>query len=212
MAKAWASGYAASAVESAGYAILDPRVSILSPTNGAVFYTPSAVTVLVSAAGTHGISSVKVLAGTNWLGTVTNTPYQIVWSNAEAGDYVLTALAKDTQSHETTSLPVDMGVMSPLWEGAADQGGGWRWLNWFGYFAEVGNGWIFHLQHGWMYPFGTNSASILFWTLDMSWLWTSDTIYPYLYRFDDAAWLWYLKDSVAPRWFYNFKTGLWEQH
>ena len=209
-AKAWASGYAASAVESAGYAILDPRVSILSPTNGAVFYTPSAVTVLVSAAGTHGISSVKVLAGTNWLGTVTNTPYQIVWSNAEAGDYVLTALAKDTQSHETTSLPVDMGVMSPLWEGAVDLGGGWRWSSWFGFFAESGNDWIFHLQHGWMYCAGINSESIWFWTLDMNWLWTGSAIYPYLYRNNDNAWLWYSEDPGAPRWFFNLKTSLWE--
>ena len=46
----------------------------------------------------------------------------------------------------------------------------------------------------------------------MNWLWTSDTVYPYLYRNDDTAWLWYLKDSFSPRWLYNFSTSSWEKH
>ena len=101
---------------------------------------------------------------------------------------------------------------NPLWENAADLGSGWRWLDWFGFFAEAGNKWIFHLQHGWMYPVGTDSASVWFWTSDMGWLWTGSTTYPYLYRSSDGAWLWYLKDSSLPRWFYNYKVGSWEQH
>jgi len=209
-AKAWAAGYASSAVKSASYVILDPRVSIVSPTNGAVFYSPSVVTVLVSAAGTHGIGAVEFLAGTNLLGTATNTPYRIVWSNAPAGNYVLTALAWDMQSHVTTSMPVNITVMSSLWGGAADLGGGWKWLSWFGYFSTTYDPWIYHLQHGWMYSVGTDPSSIWFWTSDMGWLWTGSTTYPYLYRSSDGAWLYYLKDSSSPRWFYNYKTSLWE--
>jgi len=199
-------------VDTAVCTILDPRVSLDLPTNGAVFFKPSAVTVLVAAAGTFGVSAVDILAGTNWLGTTTNSPYRVVWSNAESGDYALTALARDTQGHVTTSMPVNVGVMSPLWRGASDLGDGWRWLNWFGYFAEIGNDWIFHLQHGWMYPVGTNSASLWLWTSDMDWLWTTATTYPYLYRNDDSAWLWYLAGSFNPRWFYNYKTSSWELH
>ena len=211
-AKAWKLGMLASAVDTAVCTILDPRVSLDLPTNGAVFFKPSAVTVLVAAAGTFGVSAVDILAGTNWLGTTTNSPYRVVWSNAESGDYALTALARDTQGHVTTSMPVNVGVMSPLWRGASDLGDGWRWLNWFGYFAEIGNDWIFHLQHGWMYPVGTNSASLWLWTSDMDWLWTTATTYPYLYRNDDSAWLWYLAGSFNPRWFYNYKTSSWELH
>jgi len=102
-------------------------------------------------------------------------------------------------------------MVCPLWKGAVCLGNGWRWLSWFGYFAETGNTWIFHLQHGWVYPVGTNSATIWCWSSDMHWLWTSDTIYPYLYRNDDATWLWYLEDSFSPRWLYNFTTSSWGQ-
>ena len=61
-----------------------------------------------------------------------------------------------------------------------------------------------------MYSAGTTPGSIWFWTLDMGWLWTGSTTYPCLYLTSDAAWLYYLKDS-SPRWFYNYKTGSWEQ-
>ena len=209
---------AAAANYTIGYVIglltIQPVVTanVLSPTNGAVFHATSSIPVLVSATGSYAIASVHILAGTNSLGTVTNVPYEIVWSNVLAGDYVLTAQAWDTHGNMTTSTPVNVGVMSPLWAGAADLGGGWRWLSWFGFFAETGHNWIFHLQHGWMYPIGIDSSSIWFWTPDMNWLWTSDTVYPYLYRSDDNAWLWYLKDSSSPRWLYNFRTLGWESH
>jgi hypothetical protein len=41
-------------------------------------------------------------------------------------------------------------------------------------------------------------------------LWTSDAVYPYLYRFTDRVWLWYLPDSDNPRRFYNTRTAIWE--
>ena len=99
-----------------------------------------------------------------------------------------------------------------IWSGAECLTNDWYWLDWFGHFNTAYYPWVYHLQHGWMYPVGTDSTSIWLWTSDMDWLWTSDTIYPYLYRYSDAAWLWYLKDSFSPRWFYNFKTDKWEQH
>lgn len=40
--------------------------------------------------------------------------------------------------------------------------------------------------------------------------WTRDDRYPYVYRFDDAEWLWYLRDSDQPRWFLKLSTGVWE--
>ena len=99
-----------------------------------------------------------------------------------------------------------------LWHDATDLGGGWKWLSWFGYFNDTGTGWIYHNEHTWMLAVGTATSSIWLWTPDMGWLWSSHTMYPYLYRDSDGAWLWYLLGSSGPRWFNNMKTGAWESH
>lgn len=48
--------------------------------------------------------------------------------------------------------------------GAADQGGGGKWLDWFGYFSDMGNGWIYQQQHHWMYEAGSAPDSIWLYT------------------------------------------------
>ena len=61
-----------------------------------------------------------------------------------------------------------------------------------------------------MYVFGTDPSSIWLWTSDMGFLWTSSTVYPFLWppRRDLALLLSRLQE---PRWFYNCKTNQWEQ-
>jgi hypothetical protein len=41
-------------------------------------------------------------------------------------------------------------------------------------------------------------------------LWTSRDVYPFLYQFADAAWLWYSPGTRAPRWFFNVRTQQWQ--
>jgi len=95
---------------------------------------------------------------------------------------------------------------------AVDLGDDWRWLDWFGYFNELEYPWINHAQHDWMYVEADAVSHIWFWTSDMGWLWTSDTVYPYFYRSSDAQWLWYMDGSDNPRWFVRMSDGVWEQH
>jgi hypothetical protein len=209
--RAWKAGILDSLVQSVSYTVLNPRVSVTSPANGSIFYTPNVVTVLVSSVSTSGLGGVSVYQGPTFLGS-TSAWSGVVWSNATAGDYVLTARAADAGGlNITTSMPVNVAVMAPCWAGALSLGGGWRWVSWFGFFAEAGSGWIYHNQHKWMYASGATSGDIWFWTTDMGWLWTAGTTYPYVYRSSDHVWLWYQKDTVNPRWFYNFGSSAWEQ-
>ncbi|MEC8333417.1 MAG: hypothetical protein VXZ83_04755, partial [Verrucomicrobiota bacterium] len=99
--------------------------------------------------------------------------------------------------------------------GAVDIGNGWRWTNWLGYFNIASDPWIYHLEHKWIYipPIVTNFDSVFFWDNALeSFLWTSDKMYPELYRFSDGKWLWYLKESKDPRWFVKLATSEWEEH
>lgn len=103
-------------------------------------------------------------------------------------------------------------VSAGLWADAVPLANGWMWSAWFGYFNRNLEPWVYHMQHGWLYEFGTDPASVVFWDSGMAaFWWTGNGTYPYLYRFSDNAWLWYLKDSANPRWFRNLKTGQWEQ-
>ena len=91
-------------------------------------------------------------------------------------------------------------------------GGGWRRLGWFGDYVPMGSeGWIWHNKHGFFFvPANATPQSIWLYSQDMGWLWTSSTVYPFLYRQNDGAWLWY-NGSTGPRWFRNMTNNTWEQ-
>lgn len=100
-----------------------------------------------------------------------------------------------------------------LWQNATALETDWRWLNWFGYFNVQNAPWIYHMQHAWLYPYGTSTDSLVFWDPQMkAFWWTAEQTYPFLYRFSDNSWLWYQVGSSNPRWFYNYRTAQWESY
>ncbi len=81
---------------------LPPRVSIVSPTNGAVFpQAPTNILLRASASDDGYVTSVEFFAGTNSLGfgekVLSSDPqaWVLMWSNVPAGVYNLTAKATD---------------------------------------------------------------------------------------------------------------------
>ncbi len=201
-------------------ASMPPQIDVVItlPLDGYAYVVPHSVTIQVTATSVpFPIDRVDLTVvgylWTFWLGEDFTEPYAFVWTNALAGDYELTATAWDTEGNMAVSPPVTIHGTAPLWQDAVQLGGGgWRWLSWFGYFEEDGYGWIWHKGHGWMFTGSETTASIWFYTMDMGWLWSSDTVYPYLYRRSDSTWLWYQVGSTSPRWFYNFTTSAWEPH
>ena len=98
------------------------------------------------------------------------------------------------------------------WEaGFQTIGGGWRRLAWFGEYVPMeSDGWIWHGKHGFYYVgTGAQPESLWLFSGDMGWLWTSSTVYPFLYRASDGSWLWY-NGQMNPRWFMNLTLNLWE--
>ncbi len=89
-------------------------------------------------------------------------------------------------------------------------GGGWMTLDWLGEIFDDGDGWIFHLDHGWLYAAGTSTDSIWFFDGSMGWIWTSEDGYPWFYQMSTAAWLYYLEGTMDPRIFYNWNDDQYQ--
>jgi hypothetical protein len=90
-----------------------PYASITSPTNQGVLTAPANVTIHANASDTDGtIAKVEFYQGTTKIGEITNSPYDLVWTNVAAGNYLLTARATDNQNATFTSSPVNLYVIT----------------------------------------------------------------------------------------------------
>lgn len=125
------------------------------------------------------------------------------------GTYAVTGTVNDAAYAGTAEDTLE--IVGPWDYGRQSIGGGWWRLDWFGDYAPMGlDGWVWHGQHGFVCIGATATMEdIWMFTADMGWLWTSAGDYPFLFRNDDGAWLWY-NGETNPRWFYNFTTEEWE--
>lgn len=90
-----------------------PVVSITSPTNGQNFTAHENVPIsatVTDADSAATIGQVSFYGNGRLLGSVTNSPYSIVWSNAPAGLYLLEATATDNSGQKGYSKPVEINV------------------------------------------------------------------------------------------------------
>ena len=125
------------------------------------------------------------------------------------GVYAVTGTVNDVAYAGTAAGTLE--IVGPWDYGKQSIGGGWWRLGWFGDYAPMGvDGWVWHNQHGFVCMAATATMEdIWMFTADMGWLWTAASQYPFLFRNDDGAWLWY-NGQTNPRWFYNFTTETWE--
>ena len=85
---------------------LTPVISITAPANNAVLMGPTNISISATAGDSAGISQVQFFQGSSSLGIVTNSPYNLVWSNVAFGSYSLTARATDGNGLVFTSAAV----------------------------------------------------------------------------------------------------------
>ena len=105
---------------------------------------------------------------------------------------------------------------------------GWNGLDWFGQFYVSSKTWIYHPNHGWLFPgekAGSNEEGIWFWSESLGWHWTREDVYPYLYirrrqrsaqdvyRTDELftafGWFFYQRESHHPRLFFDYEIHDW---
>jgi uncharacterized protein (TIGR03437 family) len=91
-------------------------VQVTSPSNNSTFSYGTSVTVAASATDKVGVvvNSMAFTANTQNIGTLSATPYSVVWSNIAAGTYSVTATAKDSAGLVVTSNPITVKISKAL--------------------------------------------------------------------------------------------------
>ena len=64
------------------------------------------------------------------------------------------------------------------------------------------NDWIYHLQLGWLYVKGDARGGLWLWMPEEDWLWTKESVWPFLWSAESAGWLYIY--SNGNRYFYDY--------
>jgi hypothetical protein len=93
---------------------LPPIITITNPPDGTTFTAPAAISIGVAVTNLGGVvTNVAFFANAIPIGVATNSPFTLVWSNAVAGTYTLTAVATSTTGLSGTSEPETVLVNPP---------------------------------------------------------------------------------------------------
>lgn len=123
---------------------------------------------------TNGIPLFAVVNGVT--GSSSHKDWEILWSRAGySGAQHIRSLVDSIAPPPSASLP---------WTDLPVDDAGWRHLPWFGSFSGEDH-WIYHDARGWLYAKGGDYADLWFHDpTDGVWEWTSESIYPWAYRFE----------------------------
>lgn len=86
-----------------------PTVALTAPLNGQVFTAPATITLTATASDADGtVSKVEFYVGSTLVGSDTSAPYSFTWTNVVAGNYGITAVARDNTNNMTVSSARDI--------------------------------------------------------------------------------------------------------
>ena len=107
------------------------------------------------------------------------------------------------QSFITTPLPT---TSEPWWNTDSEIAGGWRNSPWFGTFLPYPQGWIYHIDLGWLFTHSGETGDLWLWSNELGWLWSGPGVYPYLFHLSTAHWLYFLAKREGKPLFYDYNT------
>ena len=81
----------------------------------------------------------------------------------------------------------------------------WRTGSWLGTLFDPAKSWIFHIGMGWFYPVELPDLSVWLFNENLSWVWTREDIYPWIYVHKISGWRYFIKekglyDPVEDQW------------
>ena len=135
-----------------------------------------------------------------------------VSSDTPPGDYRLRIEGNTLSGLSDTverTLAVEEGA-DPWFADAGELDDGWRFFEWFKGFKPAEGGWIYHGRHGWLFVNADSPAGLFLWDVALNrWLWTSDSVYPWMYAFGaDEGWFFFFEGgSPGARFFQAAESG-----
>jgi autotransporter-associated beta strand protein len=115
-----------------------PAVALTTPLPAETFVEGDVVKLSASASdGDGSITRVEFFSGTNLLGIVSASPFELYWPYVTPGAFTLLAVAQDDNQARATSAPVNITVTAPApaaltWTGAENNHWDTRSTNWTG--------------------------------------------------------------------------------
>ena len=110
---------------------------------------------------------------------------------------------------DADSLRETVGLGNEWDEWQPEEIEGWKYIENFGAFFPWSN-WIYHLDHGWLYPVAEDLGSIWFYSLKLNnnWIWTSQNHFDFFYIHKSGGFYFYDQDSRG-EFFHDFQKGEW---
>ncbi len=91
-----------------------PLVSITSPADGVILDSPAIVSVLIDASDSDGaITRVDLYDGEVFIGSDSEPPYEVIWSQPSGGGHWLTAFAYDNAGKFGNSAVANVNIATP---------------------------------------------------------------------------------------------------
>jgi len=79
---------------------------------------------------------------------------------------------------------------------------------WMGFVIDDQFPWVYHYEHGWVFIDAERDDDVWFRDRHLGWLFTTSSLYPYLYANSLDQWIYFLPGSLSPnRWFYTGQDG-----
>ncbi len=83
---------------------------------------------------------------------------------------------------------------------------GWKKSDWLGVFQPSPHKWIYHIEMGWLYTSPMDDGSLWFWSQKNNWVWTNEGIFPHLFNYNSANWLYFMGKISGKALFYDYMT------
>ena len=109
----------------AGYIFASPpTIALTNPPTGTSLVASANILLEAQATDADGVvTNVSFLADAALIGSATNAPFAVSWTNPPVGAHVLLAVATDDSGLSTTSAPVALSIFDPIVQLAAPTNG-----------------------------------------------------------------------------------------
>jgi hypothetical protein len=152
---------------------------------------------------------INVKLSDEWNASLEKTFEIVVTAKPNIQDSNQTFDTNETIIDGNHSIIVD-GNFSAWWGNERPDADGWVIDSAMGTFRPHENGWLYHLHLGWLYASPAEDDSLWVWSSEHRWLWTRKDVFPFVYRWEDANWLYFFLRFDGAFHIFNYATESYE--